>query len=105
MFAIVDSGGKQFRVSPNETVKVEKIIGADDGSEIILDKVLALSSDSGMKIGSPYIEGAKVKGQVISNGRTKKIDVFKMKPRKNYRKLTTSRKYFTLIRIAEIIGG
>jgi large subunit ribosomal protein L21 len=104
VFAIVESGGKQFRVSPSDTVRVEKIIGAEDGSEITLDKVLAISGDSGMKLGSPYIEGALVTGKVLSNGRTKKIEVFKMKPRKNHRKLTTSRQYYTLIKISGITG-
>ncbi|MBF0345265.1 MAG: 50S ribosomal protein L21 [Nitrospirae bacterium] len=108
MFAIIETGGKQYKVSPEDRVKVEKLgpkEGYEVGQEVVIDKVLVISQDSKVIVGTPYVEGATVKAQVLSNGRTKKIQIFKMKPRKAHRKHGTHRQSFTMLKIDEIVGG
>ncbi len=104
MFAIIETGGKQIKVSEGETVKIEKT-GKDQGDAITLERVLMISRDDRLTFGTPYIEGAQVKAEVVSNGKEKKVLVFKMKPRKGFRRLRGHRQSFTLLRINEIIGG
>jgi large subunit ribosomal protein L21 len=104
MYAIIEMGGKQHRVTTNEILKVEKITG-NSGDTITINKVLLLYKEEKLSVGKPYVEGAEVRATLVSAGRDKKIEVFKMKPRKAHRKHIMHRQPFTRIKIEEIIGG
>ncbi len=101
MYAIIQTGGKQYKVSPGSEIKVEKI-DAEPGSLITLDKVLAVSTDDGLEIGRPYLENRKVIARVIRHGKEKKIIVFKFKRRKNYKRKKGHRQLYSIIRIENI---
>ena len=101
MFAIVETGGKQLRVQEGLTVRVSKL-DAEAGSELSLDKVLMAGEGEDLKIGTPYVEGAKVTCQVVDHGRDKKIIVFKKKRRKDYRKKQGHRQDFTTLKVTAI---
>ncbi|HCO12335.1 MAG TPA: 50S ribosomal protein L21 [Desulfonauticus sp.] len=101
MFAIVETGGKQYRVQEGLQIKVEKL-EVEPAQEITLDKVLVLGEGGEVKIGTPYVEGAKVVCEVLGHGRGKKIIVFKKKRRKGYRKKQGHRQWFTALKIKEI---
>ena len=102
MFAIIETGGKQYLVSPENKIRVEKLSSAD-GGEIVFDKVLLVSNDKDLKIGKPYIEGAKVTGQVIKSGRARKIRIFKYKSKVRYRRRKGHRQHFTEVEIKAIV--
>ena len=102
MYAVIQTGGKQYRVAPGETLRVEKLAG-DKGATIKFDKVLMVGGES-VLVGKPLIEGASVSAQVLAQGRSKKIIVFKMKRRKNYRRKNGHRQPFTELRITGIEG-
>ncbi len=104
MYAIVETGGKQYKVSTGQVIKVDKT-DAKAGEYINLKNVLLISKDDGVVSGDPYIEGAEVKASVIETAKDKKILVFKMKPRKGYRRLRGHRQYYTKIKIDEIVYG
>jgi large subunit ribosomal protein L21 len=101
MFAIIETGGKQFRVQEGLTVKVSKL-DVQAGSELSLDKVLMAGEAEDLKIGSPYVEGAKVTCEVVDHGRDKKIIIFKKKRRKDYRKKQGHRQDFTTLKVTAI---
>lgn len=101
MYAIVETGGKQYRVEPNWTVMVEKL-DAEPGQEVVLDKVLLAGGDE-CKVGSPYVEGASVKAEVLSQARQAKVIVFKRRRRKDSKSKHGHRQYCTMLRIKEII--
>jgi large subunit ribosomal protein L21 len=101
MYAIIKTGGKQYRVEEGLIIKIEKL-SAEEGEEVEFDQVLALSDDNGFKAGSPMIEGASVKGKVIEQGKNKKIVVFKYKPKIRYRKKTGHRQPYTKVLIEDI---
>ncbi|HHV17494.1 MAG TPA: 50S ribosomal protein L21 [Thermoanaerobacterales bacterium] len=103
MYAIIETGGKQYCVSEGDVLRVEKL-PADVGEMIELDKVLALSKDDGLKVGKPWLEGSKVKAKVLQHGKGDKIIVFKYKPKKNYRRKQGHRQPFTEIQIEKIEG-
>jgi len=94
MFAIVETGGKQIRVEEGRSIKVEKL-PAEAGAELVLDKVLLGESEGAPKIGTPFVDGAKVTCQVVEHGRDKKIVVFKKKRRNDYKKKQGHRQDFT----------
>lgn len=98
MYAVIKTGGKQYRVVQGETLKIETVAG-DVGGEIVLDKVLAVGDGEGIKIGKPMLEGATVKATIISNGRHDKVTIFKMRRRKHYQKNQGHRQNYTEIRI------
>lgn len=100
MYAIVETGGKQFRVEEGCKLFVEKL-KADVGSEIVLDKVLMIGG-AGFKVGAPYVENASVKCQVLEHGRGKKIMVFKRWRRNDSRKLRGHRQDFTAVKVTGI---
>lgn len=100
MYAIVETGGKQFRVEEGCKIIVDKL-AAPEGSEITLDKVLLIGGDA-FKVGAPYVENARVTGQVVQQGRAKKIMVFKRWRRNDSRKLRGHRQDFTAIKITGI---
>ncbi len=103
MYAIVETGGKQVCVSPGDVVLVEKLNAAEPGSQVILDRVLAVAKDDGtLTVGSPVVAGAKVTAQVVENGKLAKIDVFKYKSKVNYRRRYGHRQPFTKLKIESI---
>ncbi|MCL4536986.1 MAG: 50S ribosomal protein L21 [Nitrospirae bacterium] len=104
MYAIIQTGGEQIRVSAGDKVCVEKIKG-DVNSEIVLDKVLMVSKDDKIVCGKPYIEGASVKAEIVETGKTAKVLVFGPRPKKTHRKLRGHRQQYTTLKIKEIIGG
>ena len=103
MYAIIESGGKQYRVEPGAVLALERIPG-EVGSQVELDRVLLLSDGSTVKIGQPTVAGAKVISQIVAHTRGKKIDVFKFKRRKKYRRKTGHRQNLTEVRVAEIVS-
>ena len=98
MYAVVRTGGKQYRVSPGSSVRVEKLDG-DVGSPVTLEEVLMIGGEGDVKIGTPVVDGASVAGTIVAQGRGPKIRVFKMKRRKGYRRLQGHRQDYTEIRI------
>ena len=98
MYAVVRSGGKQYRVSPGGSVRVEKLDG-EVGSKVTLDEVLMIGGEGDVKIGTPTVDGASVSGTITAQGRGPKIRVFKMKRRKGYRRTQGHRQDYTEIRI------
>lgn len=100
MFAIIKTGGKQYKVSEGDVIKVEKI-EAEAGDKIEFDQVLMLAGDD-VKVGSPVVEGAKVSAEVLDQKKDKKIVIFKFKAKKNYRKKKGHRQPYTLVKIEKI---
>jgi large subunit ribosomal protein L21 len=101
MYAVIKTGGKQYRVVAGEKLKIEQI-PADIGSEIVLDQVLMVADGEAVTVGAPLVAGATVKATVLSQGRAKKVIIFKMRRRKHYRKTQGHRQNFTEIRIDQI---
>ncbi|MCB5188533.1 50S ribosomal protein L21 [Methylobacillus caricis] len=101
MYAVIKTGGKQYRVAAGDKLKVEKLVG-DVGSEITLDKVLLVSDGESTTIGSPLVKGASVQAKVVAHGRGDKVLIFKMRRRKHYRKTQGHRQSFTEIQIEKI---
>ncbi len=104
MYAIVETSGKQYRVSVGDKIVVDKL-NAQPESEIVLEKVLMLSSEGKNIFGSPYIAEASVKAKVVDSFKGDKILVFKPRPKKTHRRLTGHRSRFTKLAVTEIIGG
>jgi len=102
MFAVIRTGGKQYRVAPNDIIEIEKIAGKP-GDIVELSEVILLGGDGGPKTGSPTIAGALVAAEVIEQRRADKIVVFKKKRRKNYRRTKGHRQALTALRITEIL--
>ena len=101
MYAVIKTGGKQYRVSAGEKLKIEQI-PADVGAEITLDQILMVGEGETVKIGTPLVEGASVKATVLSQGRHDKVKIFKMRRRKHYQKHQGHRQNYTEIQIGEI---
>lgn len=100
MYAIIETGGKQFRVEEGAKIFVEKL-DAEAGSEIVIDKVLMVGGES-FNVGAPYVESAKVTAEVVEHGRGKKIIVFKKRRRHDFRKTQGHRQDFTALKIKAI---
>jgi len=103
MYAIIETGGKQYRVQEGDVIFVEKI-DAEEGGIVDLSKVLLVSKDGETKIGKPYVDGAKVEAKVLAHGKARKVVVFKYKPKKNYRKKQGHRQPYTKLQIEKIVG-
>ena len=101
MYAIIETGGKQYRVAEGDVITAEKL-AVEDGAQVELDKVLLLSKDGDVKVGAPYIEGAKVLGEVVESGKGKKVIIFKYKAKKDYRKKQGHRQPYTRLTVKEI---
>lgn len=101
MYAVIKTGGKQYRVAPGQKLKVEQI-PADIGQEISLDQVLSVGEGESLKVGSPLVDGATVTAKVLAHGRHDKIKIFKMRRRKHYRKTQGHRQNFTEIEISAV---
>ena len=104
MYAVSQSGGKQYRVTSGEKLKVE-LLPEGIGSAISFDQVLAVGEGDGVRIGAPYVSGASVKATVVAQGRADKVHIFKMRRRKHYRKSQGHRQSFTELRIDDIVAG
>jgi large subunit ribosomal protein L21 len=102
VYAIVETGGKQYRVQPGETLRVEKVPG-EVGDVVELKQVRLVQNDAGLAVGRPWVERARVKAEILSQARTRSIMVFKKKRRKNYRRTKGHRQSFTQLRIMDIM--
>ena len=101
MYAIFEAGGRQHRAAANMTVKMDRL-DAETGDVVEFDKVLAVFDGEEARIGAPYLEGVRVVGRVVQQGRDRKIHVFKYKPKKHYKRARGHRQHFTQIQITEI---
>ncbi|MBW1885311.1 MAG: 50S ribosomal protein L21 [Deltaproteobacteria bacterium] len=101
MYAVIRSGGKQYRVNPGGCVRVEKLEG-EVGSSVTLDDVLMVGEGGDVKIGAPTVDGARVTGTIVAQGRGPKLTIFKMKRRKGYRRKHGHRQDYTEIRVDQI---
>ena len=103
MYAVVKTGGKQYKVAPGEKLKVEQI-PADVGAEVLLDQVLMIGEGESVRVGQPTVAGATVKAIVVAHGRADKVTIFKMRRRKHYQKHQGHRQNYTEIKIDSIVG-
>ncbi len=101
MYAVIETGGKQYKVSEGDVIFVEKL-GVEEGEAVTFDKVLIIGNDENVTIGAPTVAGATVEAKVVKNGKAKKIYVFKMKRKKNYRRKKGHRQPFTKVEISKI---
>jgi large subunit ribosomal protein L21 len=101
VYAIIQTGGKQYRVGPGDVLRVEKLTG-DVGETVTLDNVLLVASGEEVQVGQPLVAGAQVTGQILRQGKAKKILVFKKKRRKNFRRLRGHRQPYTALQIKDI---
>lgn len=104
MYAVVQTGGKQYRVSEGDTIKVEKL-GADEGASVELDKVLMVTDGEDVKVGTPYVEGGRVTATVKSHGRGKKVKIIKFRRRKHHMKRQGHRQWYTELQVTGINAG
>lgn len=100
-FAIIRTGGKQYRVEPGQKLKVEKIAAKEDGS-VVFDDVLLVSGKDGVKVGMPHVVGAKIEGKLVKQGRAKKVIVFRYHSKTRYKKKKGHRQEFTEVEITSI---
>lgn len=103
MYAVIETGGKQYRVTEGQSIKVEKL-DAEQGSSIDLDKVLLVAKDEDIKIGAPYVAGGKVTATVKAHGKGKKVMIVKFRRRKHHQKIQGHRQLFTELEITGIKG-
>jgi large subunit ribosomal protein L21 len=103
MYAVIKTGGKQYKVAPGEKLKIEQI-PADVGAEVILDQVLMVGDEANVRLGQPIVAGATVKATVLSHGRGDKVRIFKMRRRKHYQKHQGHRQGYTELQIDGIVG-
>lgn len=101
MYAIIESCGKQYKVAEGDVVFFEKL-DAEEGKKVTFDKVVLVSEDGKVQVGNPYVKSVKVEGKVVSHGKAKKILVYKMKPKKNYRRMQGHRQPYTKVEITSI---
>ncbi len=102
MYAIIETGGKQYRVTPDDQLKIEKLKGKGAGEVVEFDRVLLVSEDGSVKVGRPYLDDAVVEGEVIEEGREEKVTVFTYKKRKGQRRKLGHRQPYTKVRIDDI---
>jgi len=103
MYAILETGGKQYKVAPGEKLKVEQL-PADVGAEVILDQVLLVGEGESVQVGLPIVAGATVRATVVAHGRHAKVKIFKMRRRKHYQKHQGHRQNYTEIKIEAIVA-
>ena len=101
MYAIIETGGKQYKVQNGDTLYIEKLDAAEEAS-VTFDKVIALHDDADLKVGAPYVEGATVTAHVLKNGKGKKITVFTYKPKKSEKRKMGHRQPYTQVQIESI---
>jgi large subunit ribosomal protein L21 len=98
MYAVIKTGGKQYKVAAGEKIKVEQI-AADVGQEVVIDQVLAVGNGADLQVGSPLVAGASVKATVVAQGKHDKVHIFKMRRRKHYKKSQGHRQTYTELQI------
>ncbi|HED33484.1 MAG TPA: 50S ribosomal protein L21 [Gammaproteobacteria bacterium] len=103
MYAVVKTGGKQYKVAQDQYLKVEKLEG-NEGDTIELDQVLMIADGDKLKIGSPILDGGKITATILSHGRHKKVEIMKFRRRKHHQKRTGHRQYYTEIKVTAING-
>jgi large subunit ribosomal protein L21 len=103
MYAVIETGGKQYRVQEGDTVFIEKI-NTEEGSKVDFTKVLLVAKEEDLVVGKPYVEGAKVEATILEQGKAKKVIVFKYKSKKNFRKKQGHRQPYTKVKIEKIVG-
>ena len=103
MYAVIKSGGKQYKVAPGEKLRVEQLT-ADVGAEVVLDQVLMVGEGDSIRVGQPIVTGATVKATVVGHGRGDKVTIFKMRRRKHYQKHQGHRQNYTELKIESIVG-
>ena len=103
MYAVIRSGGKQYKVAPGEKLRVEQLT-ADVGAEVVLDQVLMVGEGDSIRVGQPIVTGATVKATVVGHGRGDKVTIFKMRRRKHYQKHQGHRQNYTELSIDAIVG-
>ncbi len=103
MYAVIASGGKQYKVSQGDKVRVEKLEGTV-GTKVVFEQVLMVGAGDGSKIGTPLVKGAKVEAEILNQGRAKKIVVFKFKRRKKFRKKAGHRQPYTELKVTQVLG-
>ncbi|MFO1265921.1 MAG: 50S ribosomal protein L21 [Rubrivivax sp.] len=103
MYAVIKTGGKQYKVAAGEKIKIEQI-AADVGQEVVIDQVLAVGSGAELKVGSPWVTGASVKATVVAHGRHDKVRIFKLRRRKHYQRHGGHRQQYTELSIASIVA-
>ena len=103
MYAVIQTGGKQYRVKSGEQLRVESL-AAEVGAAVSFDHVLMLGEGEGVRVGAPYVDGAAVKATVLSHGRGEKVRIFKLRRRKHFQKTQGHRQSYTEVRIDEIVG-
>ena len=103
MYAIIETGGKQYKVSEGDVIFVEKL-DVEEGAAVTIDKVLVVGDGADLKVGAPYVEGASVAAKAVKNGKAKKIVVFTYKPKKNEKRKMGHRQPYTKVEIAAING-
>ncbi|MDD5946101.1 MAG: 50S ribosomal protein L21 [Clostridia bacterium] len=101
MYAIIETGGKQYKVSEGDVIRVEKL-AVEAGADYAFDKVLVVSGDNGVSVGAPYVEGAKVAATVIGDGKEKKVVIYKYKSKKGFHKKKGHRQPYTMLKINSI---
>ncbi|MDF3054261.1 MAG: rplU [Gammaproteobacteria bacterium] len=105
MNAVIKSGGKQYRVAEGQILKLEKLSDKDTiGDSVTFDQVLLVSNADGVKLGTPTINGASVKAEIVGLGRHKKVEIIKFRRRKHYMRRAGHRQYYTEVKITEIQG-
>jgi large subunit ribosomal protein L21 len=102
VYAIIQTGGKQYRVAPGDVLRVERLPG-ERGDEVVLDQVLLVTDGDNVQVGQPLVLNATVRTQIMQQGKGKKVLVYKKKRRKNYRRKQGHRQFFTALQIGEII--
>lgn len=103
MYAVIETGGKQYKVSEGDVIFVEKL-AAEAGDTVTVDKVLVVADGEDVKVGAPYVEGASVTADVVKNGKDRKIIVYKYKPKKGYHKKQGHRQPYTKLEVKKING-
>jgi large subunit ribosomal protein L21 len=103
MYAVIKTGGKQYKVAVGEKIKVEQI-AAEPGQEIVIGEVLAVGNGADLKVGTPLVSGASVKATVVAHGRHDKVRIFKMRRRKHHQKHGGHRQHFTELQISAVNG-
>jgi large subunit ribosomal protein L21 len=104
MYAVIKSGGKQYRVESGAQLRIESL-AADVGAAVSFDEVLLVGTGDAVKVGAPLVSGAKVKATVVAHGRGEKVKIFKMRRRKHFQKTQGHRQGFTEVRIDDIVQG
>ena len=103
MYAVIETGGKQYRVQNGDQICIEKL-NVEDGGHVVFDKVLVCGEGADIKVGTPYLEGITVEGEVVESGKGKKVVIFKYKAKKDYRKKQGHRQPYTMVEISSIAG-